>query len=132
MYPEHGQQHQPEGRREPTLQQSNSAQGTRTGMAMGRMSAIAIHQRTPTEQGREGLVGEGFTAIAIDPIVQCSDIDIGGSRQETSLGKSCTTAPLGQGPFLPVQKHLVVFQDGVVSDVLKPCRSQAQHQAGNR
>ena len=64
-------------------------------MAMGCVGPIAIHQGPAIQQGRKGLAGEGFTAIAVHPIVQGFHINIGGRWQKTGLGEGRTASPLG-------------------------------------
>jgi len=54
------------------------------------------------------------------PVVKGLDKPIGGGGQIKRLGKTGTTASLGEGSLLEMQKNLIVFQDSVLTPMAIP------------
>ena len=90
---------------------------------MAGVAVVAIHQSCPSQPGWQGGAWAWQAGKIFDPFVQRPHVDVGAAGQE---------ARLVLNPFLPVQKHLVVFEHGVVTDVLQPHRPSPQQQPGQQ
>jgi hypothetical protein len=62
--------------------------------------------------------------------MQRLDIHIGRRLEDKGLFSSSTTTCCFKDPFLPMQKHLIVFQHLVVANVLQPAGPQAHQDSG--
>ena len=87
---------------------------------MAGMAVVAIHQRRQLLARRQSLACKRLASMGLHPAMQCGDINIGLAGHEIRpLDPSAATCG-SKRAFLPMEKHLIVFQHLVVTNVLQP------------
>ena len=93
------------------------------------MAVITVHQCLLILTRRKCLPCEGFAPVGIQPTMKSCHVDIGGRGHEKGSCGSRTPTFTFKNALLPVQENLVVFENLVVADVLKPAGAESDQQS---